>query len=81
MTLLGYTRVPKATLRTGHVYWVTDDGIKDLGPVTLEDLRLLEYVTQEAAGRLTATKRKGGPSALTLSRVRAFARRLHLSAK
>jgi hypothetical protein len=44
--------------------------------VSDEDLRLLEYVTQEAAGRLTVRRGKPGPSVATLTRVRAFARRL-----
>jgi glucokinase len=69
--------VPKVTLPEGHLVRVLSDGaVRDLGPVSDEDLRLLEYVTQEAAGRLTVRRGKPGPSVATLTRVRAFARRL-----
>lgn len=76
-SFLGYVRVQKANLRTGHIYWIEDDKTHDLGPATLEDFRLLALVTEESVARLAVKRGGRRPTPNTLGRVRAFAKRLY----
>lgn len=80
--MFGRARVERALLKTGHIVRVLEDGtVVDLGPATDEDLELLEYVTREAASRLGVSRKRPGPSVATLTRTRAFAKRLHRGAE
>lgn len=60
-------RVPRALLRPGHAVWLSPDGdVVQLGALTVEDMRLLAFVTQEAQ-----TRHRGGratPAALSRCR-------------
>ena len=73
------TRVPKASLPNEHIVWVHDGQIVDLGSISLEDLKLMAYVSQEAYVRLPA--RKTATKSNTLSRVQAITRRMYDAAK
>lgn len=66
-------RVPKQLLRSGHAVWISPSGdAVDLGPLTLEDARLLAFVAQEAARRPWRASRATGRA---LDRSRALAER------
>ncbi len=69
------TKVPTANLEPSHLYWVEDGKVVDMGSVSLEDLKLLAYVTQEAKIKLAT--RKNTASTRTLSRALALAQRMY----
>jgi len=73
----GTVKVAQARLKDGHLLLVQEGKVVDLGECTLEDLKVLSYVTQEAYGRLTVKRRKHGASTVTLARVKNFADRLY----
>lgn len=73
------TRVPKASLPNDHIVWIHGGKAVDLGPATLEDLKLMAYVSQQAYIRLPTKKNAISPN--TLSRARALSRRMYDAAR
>ena len=72
-------RVPTYSLEEGHIYWLNNGNVVDLGPASVEDLRLAAYVTQEARIRLPG--RKTSASIATLTRVDSFIKKMYKKAK
>jgi len=48
--------VPAEKVRKGHLMLEVDGALVDLGPCTLEDVKMIAYVSQEAYARLKRSK-------------------------
>lgn len=57
-------------VRKGHLHLEHDGVLVDLGPCSLEDLRLIAFVAQEAYVRLPSKRGRSKSTPGTLSRVR-----------
>lgn len=69
--LLGrHVHVPAERVREGHLMLEHEGALIDLGPCTLEDLRLIAFVTQEAYIRLPSKRGRSKTSPMALGRVR-----------
>lgn len=66
--------VPYERVREGHLMMEHEGALLDLGPCTLEDLRLIAFVTQEAAVRLPSKRGRSRATPQALSRVRNLTR-------
>lgn len=66
--------VPYERVKEGHLMLEHEGALLDLGPCTLEDLRLIAFVGQEAYIRLPSKRGRSRSSAQTLGRVRNLTR-------
>lgn len=72
-------KVPTEKLTPEHLFWMHEGTLVDMGAVSVEDLKLLAYVTQEAKGKLPT--RKNTASLRTLSRANSLAQRMFDASK
>jgi hypothetical protein len=66
--------VPYERVKEGHLMLEHEGALLDLGPCTLEDLRLIAFVGQEAYIRLPAKRGRSRSTPQTLGRVRSLTR-------
>lgn len=66
----GGVGVPVEAIPAGHLLLEHDGDLLDLGPCTLEDLRMIAFVAQEAYVRLPSKRGRSKTTPGTLARVR-----------
>ena len=72
----GDTGVEVERVRKGHLMLEHDGALIDLGPCTLEDLRLIAFVSQEAYIRLPSKRGRSKTTPVALARVRNITRQM-----
>lgn len=70
------TAVPVERVVKGHLMLEHEGALMDLGPCTLEDIRLIAFVAQEAYIRLPSKRGRSKSTPKTLGRVRNITRQM-----